>query len=49
MLKPKLGNVHALEKNEQMALQEESHNPMSYAKVFDKDRYIINRPKQEPR
>ena len=41
------GNVHALEKSEQVAVLEEELNPMSYAKVFAKERFIINRPNQE--
>ena len=37
------------EKNERLEVFEDQTNPMNYAKVFDKDRYIINRSKRSPR
>ena len=43
------GNLHYADKSEHMGLYEDETNPMNYAKVFTKDRFIINRPKQEPR
>ena len=44
-----LGNLENEEKDELQQVREEELDPMSYAKVFGEDQYIVHRPVIEGR